>query len=62
VPIKQVIASSRLTADEREHIHEVLVSLAQTDAGRRALAASGYKAFVATDADVEAKTIAWLGL
>jgi ABC-type phosphate/phosphonate transport system substrate-binding protein len=62
VPIKQVIASSRLTPEERERIHDVLVNLAQSDAGRRALAASGYKAFVATDADLEEKTIAWLGL
>jgi phosphonate transport system substrate-binding protein len=62
VPIKQLIASSRLPSEERERIHEVLVGLAQTDAGRRALAASGYKAFVSTDADLEEKTIAWLGL
>jgi len=62
VPIKQLIASSRLSSEERERIHEVLVGLAQTDAGRRALAASGYKAFVSTDADLEEKTIAWLGL
>ena len=62
VPIKQVIASSRLSAEERERIHDVLVNLAQSDAGRRALAASGYKAFVATDADLEENTIAWLGL
>jgi hypothetical protein len=51
-----------LSAEERERIHDVLVNLAQSDAGRRALAASGYKAFVATDADLEEKTIAWLGL
>ena len=62
VPIKQLIASSRLSSEERERIHEVLVGLAQFDAGRRALAASGYKAFVSTDADLEEKTIAWLGL
>jgi ABC-type phosphate/phosphonate transport system substrate-binding protein len=62
VPIKQLIASSRLPSEERERIHEVLVGLAQSDAGRRALAASGYKAFVSTDADLEEKTIAWLGL
>jgi len=62
VPIKQLIASSRLSSEERERIHEVLVGLAQSDAGRRALAASGYKAFVSTDADLEEKTIAWLGL
>jgi phosphonate transport system substrate-binding protein len=62
VPIKQVIASSRLSAEERERIHEVLVGLGQSDAGRRALTASGYKAFVSADADLEEKTIAWLGL
>ncbi len=62
VPIKQLIASSRLSSEERERIHDVLVGLAQSDAGRRALAASGYKAFVSTDADLEEKTIAWLGL
>jgi ABC-type phosphate/phosphonate transport system substrate-binding protein len=62
VPIKQVIASSRLSSEERERIHEVLVGLGQSDAGRRALAASGYKAFVSADADLEEKTIAWLGL
>ena len=62
VPIKQVIASSRLPSEERERIHEVLVGLGQSDAGRRALTASGYKAFVSADADLEEKTIAWLGL
>jgi ABC-type phosphate/phosphonate transport system substrate-binding protein len=62
VPIKQLIASARLSSEERERIHDVLVGLAQSDAGRRALAASGYKAFVSTDADLEEKTIAWLGL
>jgi hypothetical protein len=40
----------------------VLTGLGQSDAGRRALAASGYKAFVAPDAEVEKSTIAWLGL
>jgi ABC-type phosphate/phosphonate transport system substrate-binding protein len=62
VPIKQVIASSRLSSEERERIHEVLVGLGQSDAGRRALAASGYKAFGSADADLEEKTIARLGL
>lgn len=62
VPIKQFIASSRLAPEERERIRETLVNLAQSEYGRRALAASGYKGFVATDAEVEEKTIAWLGL
>ncbi|HEX6002988.1 MAG TPA: PhnD/SsuA/transferrin family substrate-binding protein [Burkholderiales bacterium] len=62
VPIKQFIASSRLAPDVREKIRDVLINLAQSEQGRRALAASGYKAFVGTDAEVEEKTIAWLGL
>jgi phosphonate transport system substrate-binding protein len=62
VPIKQFIASSRLPQDDRERLREVLTGLGQSDAGRRALAASGYKAFVAPDAEVEKSTIAWLGL
>jgi ABC-type phosphate/phosphonate transport system substrate-binding protein len=62
VPIKQFIASSRLTSEERERIRDVLIGLPQSEPGRRALTASGYKAFVATDAEVEEKTIAWLGL
>lgn len=62
VPIKQFIASSRLAPEDREKIRDVLINLGQSEPGRRALAASGYKAFVATDVDLEEKTIAWLGL
>jgi ABC-type phosphate/phosphonate transport system substrate-binding protein len=62
VPIKQFIASNRLSSDEREKIREVLLTLSQTEPGRRALAASGYKSFVPPDAEIEKTTIAWLGL
>lgn len=62
VPIKQFIVSSRLPRDEQERIQDVLVTLAQSEAGRRALAATGYKGFVVPDSDVEQSTIAWLGL
>ena len=62
VPIKQFIASTRLPPEERERIHELLINLGQTEPGRRALAASGYKAFVTPNAEVEAAAIAWLGL
>lgn len=62
VPIKQIIASTRLSADERDRIHAVLIGLPQSEPGRRALAASGYKAFVPTDSDLEQRTITWLGL
>lgn len=62
VPIKQFVASTRLSADERERIGEALINLGQTEPGRRALAASGYKGFVAPNRAVEAASIAWLGL
>ena len=62
VPIKQFIVSRRLSPDDQERIRDALLSLPQTETGRRALAASGYKGFVAPDAEVEATTISWLGL
>ncbi len=62
VPIKQFIASRRLSPEDQDRIRDVLLSLPQTEAGRRALAASGYKGFVAPDVSVEATTISWLGL
>jgi phosphonate transport system substrate-binding protein len=34
----------------------------QTDLGKKALAASGYKGFIASDADIEKTLTNWLGL
>jgi ABC-type phosphate/phosphonate transport system substrate-binding protein len=63
VPIKQIIASTtRLSADDVERVRAALLSLDASDAGRKALAASGYKGFQAPDASVESASIAWLGL
>lgn len=62
VPIKYVIVSAKLPADEQEKIQHTLLSLAQTDAGRQVLAAVGYKGFVAPDHAVDASVINWLGL
>jgi len=62
VAIKQLIASTRLSADDERQIHTVLLGLANTDAGRNALAALGYKGFVEPARDDEQKAIAWLGL
>lgn len=62
VPIKLFIMSSRLPADDRIKLRDALVGLSQTEAGRRALATTGYKGFVAPDPSVEATSIAWLGL
>ena len=62
VPIKQVIVSTRVALDDRNKLHDALIALSQHDPGRRALAASGYKGFVAPDPAIEASAIAWLGL
>jgi phosphonate transport system substrate-binding protein len=62
VAIKQVIASTKLLADDEQQIRAVLLGLAQSDAGRSALATLGYKGFVEPSRDDEQKAIAWLGL
>jgi ABC-type phosphate/phosphonate transport system substrate-binding protein len=62
VPIKLIIMSNKLSPDERTKLRDALVNLAQTDAGRKLLATTGYKGFVAPDPAIEATSIAWLGL
>ncbi len=62
VAIKQIIASTKLSADDEQQIRAVLLGLAQSDAGRSALATLGYKGFVEPSRDDEQKAIAWLGL
>jgi ABC-type phosphate/phosphonate transport system substrate-binding protein len=62
VPIKQVIVSTKLPADDLERIRDTLLALGNSDAGRKALASSGYKGFQAPDPAVETASIAWLGL
>jgi len=62
VPIKQVIIATRVPAEDRERVRDVLVTLGQTDPGRKALAALGYKGFVVPQPELEQATIAWLGI
>jgi len=62
VPIKQWIVSSKVSAEDADKIRAVLLSVAQSDAGKQALSTLGYKGFVATNHDDELKAIAWLGL
>jgi len=62
VPIKQWIVSTKLPAEDVEKIRSALLGVAQSDAGKQALSALGYKGFVATNRDDESKAIAWLGL
>ena len=61
-PIKQFIASDKLSAGDDEKIRAVLTGLAQSDAGRQALVTLGYQGFVAPNREDEQKAIAWLGL
>jgi len=62
VPIKQLIASTRMTAEEQEQVRDALIGMSQTKGGREALEVVGYKGFVAPDRNVETAAISWLGL
>ena len=62
VPIKQWLASRKLDAATVGAAREVLLGLAQSDAGKRALATSSYAGFVAPSTDVEASLMTWLGI
>lgn len=58
VPIKQIIASSKLSAEEQQKIKDALIGLKDP----KALETVGYRGFVAPNAEVESSAIAWLGL
>ena len=62
LPIKHVIASTKLNADEMDRVRDALIGMANTEPGRRALVVTGYKGFQAPNAETEQTTIAWLGL
>jgi phosphonate transport system substrate-binding protein len=62
LPIKHIIASTKLSNEEMERVREALIQLANTDSGRKVLAVTGYKGFLAPNAEIEATTINWLGL
>jgi len=62
VPIKQWLVTNTMPADEQDRIRTALLGAGQSKPGRDALDAIGYKGFVATNPELEASTIAWLGL
>lgn len=62
VPIKQWIVSGQLDPATASALSNALLTLDQTEAGKRALEASGYKGFVAPSAEREKNLIVWLGL
>lgn len=62
VPIKQFIVSTKLPADDQQRIRDALLTLRDSKPGRDALETVGYRGFVAPNPELEAATIAWLGL
>lgn len=61
VPIKQLIVSTRMPADEQQRLREALLGIKDSKPGRDALETLGYKGFVAPNPEFETATIAWLG-
>jgi ABC-type phosphate/phosphonate transport system substrate-binding protein len=62
VPVKQVIASPHLSADQAEKVREYLLSLDDSAEGRKKLEPTTYKGFVAYDQTALLKIGTWLGL
>jgi ABC-type phosphate/phosphonate transport system substrate-binding protein len=61
-PIKQFIASSRLSDADQERMRDALLGLTQSEPGQRVLATVGYKGFVAPNPEIQQAMIAWLGI
>lgn len=62
VPIKHVIASPRLSAQEVESVRDYLVSLGASEEGRRKLAPTHYRGFDRFDQAAMLSLGSWLGL
>jgi phosphonate transport system substrate-binding protein len=62
MPIKHWLVSSKLDAASSAAVRESLLTLDQSDLGKKALLASGYKGFISTDDDTEKSLTGWLGL
>ena len=58
VPIKQIIVSAKMPADEQQKIRDALLNLRDP----KALETVGYKGFVLPNPEIESSTISWLGL
>ena len=62
MPIKHWIVSSKLNAEQAAGVREALLTMDQSDLGKKALATSGYKGFIASDTEIEKTLTDWLGL
>ena len=62
VPIKHIIASTALSAEQVESVREYLAALDTTEEGRKKLAPTKYSGFERYDQDAMLKIGTWLGL
>jgi phosphonate transport system substrate-binding protein len=62
VPIKHIIASSKLSAEQAERVREYLLALDTTDEGRKKLATTRYQGFMRYDDGAMMALGTWLGL
>jgi ABC-type phosphate/phosphonate transport system substrate-binding protein len=62
MPIKHWIVSSKMSAEQSAEVRDALLTMDQTELGKKALATSGYKGFIASDTELEKTLTNWLGL
>ncbi|MBV8635751.1 MAG: PhnD/SsuA/transferrin family substrate-binding protein [Burkholderiaceae bacterium] len=62
VPIKQFLVSTRLSAEQRDKVRELMLRLADSENGRQALKGTNMKGFVPWDDSVMNGATKWLGL
>lgn len=62
MPIKHWIVSSKMDAGQVDIVKDTLLTMDQTENGKKALAVSGYKGFIASNETIEKALTTWLGL
>lgn len=62
MPIKHWLVSTKLDLETAAIVRETLLTMDQTEAGKKSLAVSGYKGFVVSNEETEKKLTNWLGL
>ena len=62
MPIKHWLVSSKLDAASSTAVRESLLTMDQSEIGKKALTVSGYKGFIASDEATEKTLTGWLGL
>jgi ABC-type phosphate/phosphonate transport system substrate-binding protein len=62
MPIKHWIVSTKLDATVASSVQESLLAMDQSEIGKKALVASGYKGFLPSDTTTEKTLTGWLGL